>query len=132
MNPRAKASPLTLAALLGCLVGSVTWMGCDTDSSTSDITITPSAVALSAGKSQEFVASGGYSYKWTLQKSGVGYLSSLTGDRVVYTAPGTASSNTTQVIEVTAFIEGTSSGSGSTNVSSSSYSETAEAIVTFK
>lgn len=132
MSPHAKASPLTLAALLGCLAGSLVWVGCDTDSATSDITISPSSVAMSAGKSQEFVASGGYSYKWELQNSGVGYLSSLTGDRVVYTAPSTASSNSTQVIQVTAFIEGTSSGSGSTNVTSSSYSETAEAIVTFK
>lgn len=125
------------AACLISLSGLMLGTGCDTDSATSAVSISPSSATMEVGQSREFVASGGYTYTWSLQDNAIGTLSSRTGDRVTYTALS-APSNGTQVITVTSTIPGSSSGSTSTGssttntVTTAAYQVTAEAIVNFK
>ena len=120
-----------------CAAGSLVWTGCDTASSTDNLVITPSAVTLSSGQSQQFNVSGGYHYTWALSGSGSssgttssaqGSLSSLVGSQVLYSAPTSDTLSGSVVIQVTSTIQG--SGAGSSN--SPAYSVSGEAIVTFK
>ena len=112
--------------------------GCDTNSATSEVSISPSAVTLQAGQSQEFVASGGYTYSWSLPSPSIGSLSGSSGDRVTYTAPSTIPTNGTQTITVISTIPGTSSGSTTTatngtatTTTTAGYQVTGQATVNF-
>lgn len=89
--------------------------GCDingSDSADSPITVSPSSVTLTKGQSQEFTASGGYEYTWSMSQSG-GKLNTTKGPSVVFTL---LSTNGTMPIKVIAksTISGTSSGTPST------------------
>ena len=117
---------------------------CSTEpTSENNVQITPSRVELGRGESQEFTASGGYDYAWSLDNGGAadewGWISPTRGPRTVYTATrngADASNGTIRVLTVTSFIE----GSGSTDAQSSSnapvttttYAKTAEAFVVHK
>lgn len=121
-----------------CAAGTLVWTGCDTAGATDNLNISPSAVALSSGQSQQFTVSGGYQYDWQIlsgtasgsnvTSTATGYLSSRNGSSVVYTAPTGDALSGAVTIRVTSTIQG--SGSGTTN--SSAYSVYADAIVTFK
>ena len=133
----AVVTSVAMVAVSCCLIGLsglFLGTGCDTDSATSEVTIHPDSVTLHAGQSQEFVATGGYTYSWSLKDEAIGSLSVHTGDRVIYNAIS-APSNGTQVITVTSTIPGTSAGSSSTTASNTTtttgYQVTAQAIVTF-
>ena len=91
--------------------------GCEASSAADPITITPSSITLTYGQSQEFVASGGYSYKWTLSNTQIGTLNPPTGPRVVYTYTGVVSSGMVQTITANGFIPGASAGTGGTGIS---------------
>jgi hypothetical protein len=122
-----------VVALVGCDVS-------DAKSASEPITVEPASAVLAKGQSQEFTASGGYDYRWTLSDQSVGVLNPRTGNRVVFTALKTGiSSNalqTTVSIIVTSTIDGASPSSvdNSTNGVdvSRSYRATAEALVTIK
>ncbi len=67
--------------------------GCETDSATEPITITPDVVTVTNRQVVQFTASGGYEYTWGLNSSGtlaaaseMGMLSSTKGATVTYTS----------------------------------------------
>ena len=93
---------LLLSSIALCLplVGMV---GCETESSDqASISITPNTTEIALGASQVFTASGWQDYSWSLSDSSVGVLSTTTGDTTTYTAVLATSSNTPQVLTVTA------------------------------
>jgi len=105
-----KSQLLFPALLLAWACAGIT--GCDSDSSSSRITVTPASATISEGQSIEFVASGGYEYTWSLTEysSGAepyGRLSSKTGSRVTYTSLRNGSGAAeVRVLTVTSTIEG--------------------------
>ena len=105
-------------------------ISCETESAATQITITPYSAVVKKDQSVVFTASGGYSYKWSLSNTGIGSLSAKYGDSVTYKS---FSSSGTNVITVTGFIEGQSTGTSSTNstatTTTASY-QTAEAYIT--
>ncbi|MCX7591188.1 MAG: hypothetical protein N2255_06115, partial [Kiritimatiellae bacterium] len=65
--------------------------GCETESASSPIRITPDSVTIRKGESVEFTATGGFIYEWHLQDDkdpakNWGVLSTRTGSRTVYTS----------------------------------------------
>jgi len=86
-------SALAAAGLL------VVW-GCETEPANTQVRVTPSSVVLREGESAEFVASGGFDYTWSLdsQNTHLGFLSTRTGDRTVYTSLASPGSNATDVV----------------------------------
>jgi hypothetical protein len=87
-------------------------VGCETEASDqASISITPNTADVDVGASQVFTASGWQDYSWSLSRPGDGVLSTTTGDSTTYTAVLALSSNTTQVLTVSA----TSGPSVSTN-----------------
>ena len=105
---------LLLSSIALCLplVGMV---GCETEASDqASIAITPNTAEIALGASQVFTASGWQDYSWSLSDSSVGVLSTTTGDSTTYTAVLAMTSNTTQVLTVTA----NSAGDASTNAAS--------------
>lgn len=128
-----------IAAGILCAAGALVWTGCDVASANESLTISPSSATLSSGQSAEFTVSGGYEYTWSLVagttsstttvSSTTGSLSSRTGNRVVYTAPTSASGLSGGVtLRVTSTITGTADGS----TNSSAYAVSADASITFK
>lgn len=92
---------LVLAAL--CAVASIIVAGCETEPAVDGlVSITPISTELRNGGTQAFEASGASNYKWSLQKGSYGYLSALSGDRVVYTSTyaGGSSNVVTEVLTV--------------------------------
>lgn len=84
-------------ALFGILLTSVFIgiTGCETESSDQiAIKISPNTARVRVGESQEFVATGFSDYTWSLSKPEMGAISTTKGDRTVYTA---FTSNTTDV-----------------------------------
>ena len=107
--------------------------GCEVDSATETILITPSAVNVSKGQSVQFTASGGYEYTWSLGSSGtastvMGTLSSTRGPTVTYTSlyTPTTSNAVTETLTVSSIISGDAT---STNTSSAMQGSAA-AIIT--
>jgi len=129
------------AAVIGILL---TGGGCSTEpTSINNVAITPSRVELRRGESQEFVASGGYDYAWSLEGGNAvdewGWISPTRGPRTVYTATrngGGASNGTIRILTVTSYIEGSGSTDSQTSsnapVTTSSYAKTAEAFIVHK
>ena len=122
-----------LALLLtGLFAGAVILLGgCEltTDSADADINIEPASVVLKQGQSAEFVASGGYEYRWSLDpEDGTGRLSTRKGDRTVYTCLSTSGTQPKKIV-VVSYIPGEASGEAGTNVVTTVYSETAYAYV---
>jgi len=127
-------SKLTVTVVCGfLLVSFVLISGCEVDSATETITITPSSVTVWKGDTVQFTASGGYEYQWELTTSDgassiYGTLSSTRGQSVTYTclySPG-ASNVVNEVLTVTSVIPGGTSGTNAT----SSTQASAEAIIT--
>jgi hypothetical protein len=117
---------------IGLLLIACVLAGCDTDSANNPVDITPNGVTMKMGESQEFTASGGYTYQWELDDESIGALSPRTGDKVVYTVTS-YQADRTQKIKVTSTIpESSSTAPSSTSTSSVNaayYSVTATAIV---
>ena len=105
-------------------------IGCDSDSATSKVSISPSSVTVEKGNSIEFTASGGYEYTWSLAEdsagaSAYGILSNRTGQKTTYTSLRNASSDpVVRVLTVTSTIE------GSDNTNSSPDEWTTQAYIT--
>jgi hypothetical protein len=98
-------------------------IGCETESSDqASISITPNTTELDVGDSQVFTAAGWQDYSWSLSIENVGVLSTTTGDSTTYTAVLALSSNTTQVLTVSA--------NGNSGISSNATALTAEALIT--
>lgn len=60
--------------------------GCDIDSTSQSVTITPSTTTIKMGQQRTFRASGGYDYIWSLKEEGWGSLSTLAGPETTYTS----------------------------------------------
>jgi len=92
--------------------------GCEvngTRSADSPITVSPESVTLGAGQSQQFTASGGYDYTWSLNPDdGSGKLSTRSGATTVYTCLSTNIGSMPKQVVATSTIQGTSSGTAST------------------
>lgn len=89
--------------------------GCDTDSASSEVGVTPSSVVLNKGQSAEFTASTGYEYTWSLDPDdGSGRLSTLKGPTVTYTCLATNIGTSPKKVVVTSTIQGSSTGSAAT------------------
>jgi hypothetical protein len=119
---------------------SIMLVGCDTESSTENkLRITPARIELRRGESQEFIASGGYDYTWSLEGGGTidewGWLSDAYGDRTSYTSTkNSGSSQTLRSVRVTSTISGsgttsTTTGTNGTPSGGTGYSKSAESFV---
>jgi hypothetical protein len=77
----------SFGAVLVCAALGALWSGCETNSTTDGIAISPSDVTLVEGESQAFTVSGGYdSYTWSLEPDdGRAGLNPRTGDTAVFT-----------------------------------------------
>ena len=112
MNTRRLGSGLLACTI--AIAGSLLWSGCDTDSADSPITVTPNSATLTPGHSQQFTASGGYEYTWSLDPNdGSGKLNTTKGETVVYTCLSTNIGTMPKTINVASTITGSSSGTTS-------------------
>ncbi len=95
MSPMALAVSLLLA-------------GCEVDSVSSRISVTPSSAVVRKGQSVRFHAEGGYDYRWSLSDHSLGILSQTTGDSVVYTSIYEPAEGSTaiQVLTCSSWLEG--------------------------
>lgn len=104
--------------------------GCDTESAAeNNVRITPGTATLRINQMQEFTASGGFDYTWSLENEDWGTLSAREGNSTVYQSlhdPGAEAETARQILRVTSTIN--SQGQNGTN--ETSYSHTAEAIIT--
>jgi hypothetical protein len=128
-------------AIVGVLL---TGGNCSTEpTSINNVLISPGRVEIRRGEAQEFTASGGYDYAWSLEGGNAvdewGWLSPTRGPRTVYTATrnGTDASNgTIRVLTVTSYIEGSGSSdsqaSSNAPVTTTTYTKTAEAFIVHK
>ena len=101
-------------------------VGCESEPSNSNVTISPDSALISKGDSVEFTASGGYDYTWSMDTSApYGVLSTRTGNKTVYTAIDEPDSGSeVRTLKVRSTIE----GAGSTNANPDEW--TAEAYIT--
>lgn len=95
--------------------------GCETDSASEQVRISPETVTVNTGDAVEFTAASGYEYSWSLDGSDVyGYLQSRTGQRVTYVCTASPISNSiTRTLTVHSTIANSGSGSGSTTTTTS-------------
>lgn len=108
------------------IAGTFLWCGCDTDSASEDVVISPESVVLQPGQTATFTASGGYDYTWSLEPNdGSGTLNSFQGNSVIYTCMSTNIGSMPKKVKVVSTIEGTSSGgsSNSTPYSAEAFAE---------
>lgn len=104
-----KSQHLFLVLLLTWICAAFT--GCDDDSASSRITVTPASATIEKGQSIEFEASGGYQYTWSLDEDTAGAepyarLSSRKGSRITYTSlRDGAGADEVRVLTVTSTIE---------------------------
>jgi len=129
LNPMKASLPT-----MGLLGGFLLLAGCETEPASSSIRVTPSAVALRIGESVEFVASGGYDYRWSLgsdENQSLGILSTLRGDRTTYISLATPpnSNAVTRVLTVTSSLPNTAGGTG-TNAATTVSAWTDQAHIT--
>jgi len=91
-------------AAMACLV----LAGCEADSVSSRISVTPSSATIRKGQSLTFHAEGGYDYQWSLSDHSLGVLSAATGDSVTYTSiyEPAEGSTAVQVLTCSSFVEG--------------------------
>jgi plastocyanin len=122
-------SKLTVIGVCGFLLMVAFIMnGCEVDSATETVTISPSSVTVRKGQTVQFTASGGYEYQWALSDT-YGTLSATRGQTVTYTCLYNAVETNKTVegtLTVTSVIPGDSAGTNST----SSTQASGEAIIT--
>ena len=125
---------LAIALLSGIVAGAgLLISGCETESASSPIRISPSSVSIEKNQTVRFTVSGGYDHTWSLETDDWGMLSTRTGSATAYTSlydPGTDTNTgpktALQILTVVSTIQGTSSQSGTNTVP---YQATAEAYV---
>lgn len=101
-------------SLLLALAGILVWSGCEADTATQTVVISPESVVVKLGQTVKFSASGGYDYRWNLDPNdGSGALNTSFGNSVLYTCL-TTNGSTPKRIEVVSTIEGSSSGTTNT------------------
>jgi len=114
MNHRL-AAVWIVAAGIACAGWIFLLSGCESQSSDTQITISPGGATITAGESVAFTAEGGYDYTWSLSDPNLGTLNTRTGPTVVYTASSSSSSGSVQTLTVVSTIEGAPTSSTSTN-----------------
>lgn len=102
--------------------------GCETESATQELKVTPESARLKRGQSVELHVSGGYHYRWTLEQESWGVLSVRTGDTTVYTSLYTPETNEVAVQVIT--VSSTIPGSAGETTNDSEYEVTAKIYVT--
>ena len=103
-------------------------IGCETDSASEPVRVSPNSVSIRQGQQIEFEAFDGYQYTWSLENDSWGTLSTRTGSRTTYTSTYTPASNSTEVTQIltcTSTIEGSATGSNATP-----YAVTGQATIT--
>jgi hypothetical protein len=124
---------ITIAALGSLLTAIALQTGCETQSAEGNsVHIEPQVASLYEGQYQDFTASGGFSYTWSLSDESLGYLSSKTGPSVRYFSrvdPADNSGATVQRLTVTSELGSYSDTGGGTNTSSDGLIDTAEAVI---
>lgn len=116
-----------IAASVAACASFLVLAGCEVDSANSSVEITPANVRLSYGQAQNFTASGGYDYAWSLSDSSMGTLNPRTGPTVTYIHYG-STSNSVQTITVVSSVQA-AGGIGTTNAVGSAAQQTASATV---
>ena len=87
------------------------YSGCDSDSASSPVTITPASAIVSKGQSVQFTAAGGYEYTWSIEEDSAGSepygtLSTRHGSTTTYTSLRDAdSAAVVRILTVTSTIE---------------------------
>ena len=116
-----------LACVLACMYG------CESDSARSPVRIDPGQVEMRRGQTHEFVATGGYDYRWSIDNKEIGLLTRTADNhRVLYTAARIPENGgpVTQVLRVVSYISGASQPGTQTNrYGVSAYQVHAEAFV---
>jgi len=124
---------ITITALGSLLTAIALQTGCETQSAEGNsVHIEPQVASLYEGQYQDFTASGGFSYTWSLSDESLGYLSSKTGPSVRYFSrvdPADNSGATVQRLTVTSELGSYTDTSGGTNSSSDGLVDTAEAVI---
>lgn len=124
---------IAIAALGTLLTGIALQTGCETQSAEGNsVHIEPQVASLYEGQYQDFTASGGFSYTWSLSDESLGYLSSKTGPTVRYYSrvdPAANSGGTVQRLTVTSEVGSYTDSSGATNTTSDGFIDTAEAVI---
>ena len=105
-------------------------VGCETQSATAPIDVSPASATLTVGQSQEFVATGCFDYNWSLSDSSIGTLSDTSGNRVTYTDTASPATNSvlTQVITVVSSLPGQTGSTGGSNAAPVSVSAQASVV----
>ncbi len=136
-------SLLVIALTLGAVVLQT---GCETQSAEANgLRVEPHAIGLRVNQTQEFTATGGFSYTWTLSDPSLGVLSRREGPTTTYTSRfngstgsdsnSTSSGSVIQHLTVTSTVgtdrqtTSTTDGSTNTTVVDSGFIDTAEAII---
>lgn len=122
-----------LAGLMVAIALSMVVAGCETQSASTKVFITPSSVTLRARQSAEFTASGGFEYTWSLASDIDGStawatLSTRTGPRTTYTS--LRSSGTNDVIVKVLTVTSSIPDEEGTNAAAANW--TAEAFIYHK
>ena len=117
----------TLTLLAMSTLSVILFVGCETESANASIHISPSAATVREGQSITFTAEGGYDHSWSLANNTIGRLSTSTGNTAVYTA--TSGTNVQQTLTLTSTIDGLYSTNGVLTPGSSTYSQSASAII---
>lgn len=127
---------LSIIACVAVLVALALHTGCETQSAEANtVRIEPQAVGLRNGQSQEFRASGGFSYTWSLSNPSMGVLTTTEGETTVYisrTEPAVNAGSSVQTLTVTSTLGQSStltdtSTNGTTLVSG--FTDTAHAVI---
>ena len=127
-------SLLVIALTLGAVVLQT---GCETQSAEANgLRVEPHAIGLRVNQTQEFTATGGFSYTWTLSDPSLGVLSRREGPTTIYTSRFNGGSNSTAVVQhltVTSTVgtdrDVATGTNGDSTVVSSGFTDTAEAII---
>ena len=89
-----------LVGILSALIVLGLQTSCETtDGSDLQVRISPPGAKISNGESIEFTASGGFDYQWSIESSSLGFLSTRTGSRTVYTANNVTPTGSVSVIQ---------------------------------
>lgn len=129
---------LIVAMLTSLAVGALVLSGgCEVDSATMRVRISPESSTIRKGEVGEFTADGGYFYSWSLENEQWGRLSARHGNPVFYTSTYTPSNepHSIQTIHVVSTYRDTTdydTDTNNTGTNTPDYHDTAEAYVVHK
>lgn len=112
MKYKSITSWLGLVAIVGPLAFMLT--GCEVESASRKIEISPDSATLKFGQAVTLTASHGYVYSWSLSDNALGTLNTRQGSQVIYTSLTDPATPVVQTVTVTStFSDSDASGTGS-------------------